>query len=250
MTRKVDLVRTIPGRYALSVCRTDMPAPKGWEWVRLQDIARLESGHTPSRRHPEYWNGDIGWIGIKDARLHHGGTIVETLQTVTQAGIDNSAARILPKNTVCLSRTASVGYICVMGREMATSQDFVNWICSSAIEPHFLAKLLLAEGDGILRFGKGSTHTTIYFPEVENFWVCVPPLGEQRRIVAKLDALFARSRATKAALERVPAMLERLRQAMRRIPVSMSLRCTKRSSGWRRWTPTRRAWLSCATSAD
>lgn len=210
-----EQVQSAPGRFALSVGETDMPAPEGWAWVRLQDVARLESGHTPSRSHPEYWNGDVPWIGIKDARENHGRTIVETNQKVTQAGIDNSAARRLPPGTVCLSRTASVGYVTVMGREMATSQDFVNWVCSDALVPDFLKYLLLAEGEDTLRsFGKGSVHTTIYFPEVEEFRVCVPGVARQRRIVAKLDALLARGKKAREHLDRIPALLDALKRSI------------------------------------
>ncbi|MCR9159118.1 MAG: restriction endonuclease subunit S [Nannocystaceae bacterium] len=192
----------------------DLPAPKGWRWVPLPEIARLESGHTPSRRHPEYWNGDIPWIGIKDARQGHGKTLNETLQMVTEAGLENSAARLLPADTVCLSRTASVGYCTIMGRPMATSQDFVNWVCSDAIDPKFLQQLFLAEKDSLLEFGKGTTHKTIYYPEVKAFHVCLPPLDEQRRIVSKIESLFARSRRAKEALDAIPPLLDRLRQSI------------------------------------
>lgn len=214
MSGRAATINVIPGKYALSVGLTDMPAPKGWEWVALSDIARLESGHTPSREHPEYWDGEIPWIGIKDAREHHGGVITQTLQTVTQAGIDNSAARVLPTGTVCLSRTASVGYVVVMGRPMATSQDFVNWVCGPLLDPHFLKQILIAENESLFRFGKGSTHTTIYYPEVKAFHICLPPLAEQRRIVAKVEELRAQSRNAKNALEAVPALLAQLRQSI------------------------------------
>ena len=214
MSGRAATVNVIPGDYALSVGRSEMPSPRGWTWVSLTEVARLESGHTPSREHPEYWDGGIPWIGIKDARAHHGGTVVDTLQTVTQSGIENSAARVLPRGTVCLSRTASVGYVVIMGREMATSQDFVNWVCGPAIHPPFLQKLLIAENRSLFRFGKGSTHTTIYYPEVKAFHVCLPTVGEQRRIVAKLDALQARSRCARDALDAVPPLLEKLRQSI------------------------------------
>src|SRR5262249_6522778 len=148
------------------------------------------SGHTPSRKHPEYWGGEIPWISLPDARQHHGGVIDNTTQKTTKKGLANSAARLLPKDTVCLSRTASVGYVFRLGRPMATSQDFVNWVCSDALDPRFLMYALMAEGDHILNFGKGSTHTTIYFPEVLAFHVCIPPLTEQRRIVAKVEELL------------------------------------------------------------
>ncbi|MBX3197915.1 MAG: restriction endonuclease subunit S [Labilithrix sp.] len=214
MSGRAATVNIIPGDYALSVGRADMPPPPGWRWVALTDEARLESGHTPSREHAEYWNGGIPWIGIRDARAHHGSVILETAQTVAQAGLDNSAARLLRAGTVCLSRTASVGYVVVMGREMATSQDFVNWVCGPGVEPAFLQKLLIAENRALFRFGKGSTHTTIYYPEVKAFHVCLPPLNEQRRIVAKLEALHARSRRAREALDAVPPLLEKLRQSI------------------------------------
>ena len=61
----------------------DTPAPDGWEWTALSSVAQLESGHTPSRKHPEYWDGPVPWIGIRDATGNHGLTIHDTLQHVT-----------------------------------------------------------------------------------------------------------------------------------------------------------------------
>lgn len=123
-------------------------------------------------------------------KAHHGGTIHNTGQTTNELGIRNSSARVLPQGTVCLSRTASVGYVVTMGRPMATSQDFVNWICSDKLDRRFLAHLLIAEGTTLLRFASGATHQTIYYPEVKAFHVCLPPLPEQERIVAILDEAF------------------------------------------------------------
>jgi len=204
----------IPGKYVLSVGQTDMPAPAGWVWTRMTDVARLETGHTPSRAHAEYWDGDIPWIGIRDARENHGRTILETRQTVTQLGLDNSASRLLPDKTVCLSRTASIGYSLIMGRPMATSQDFVNWICSEALDPQYLMHLFVAERDSLLEFGKGTTHKTIYFPEVKAFQVCLPPLAEQKRIVSKIEALQERSSRAREALAVVGPLLQQFRQSV------------------------------------
>jgi type I restriction enzyme S subunit len=151
----------------------------------------LESGHTPSRNHPEYWGGDVPWISISDARAHDGDRIDDTEEKTNELGLANSSARLLPSNTVCLSRTASVGYVVVMGRPMATSQDFVNWICSEELDYNFLKYLFIAEDEGLLRFASGSVHQTIYFPEVKAFHICHPPLAEQQRIVGVLDEAFA-----------------------------------------------------------
>jgi type I restriction enzyme, S subunit len=204
----------IPGRAAISVNDPGTEVPEGWTRVRLTDVARLESGHTPSRKHPEWWGGDIPWVSLPDAREHHGRVINDTTQKTNELGLANSAARWLPKDTVCLSRTASVGYVFRLGRPMATSQDFVNWVCSDALEPRFLMQGLLAEGKHILSFGMGTTHTTIYFPAVLAFHINLAPLPEQRRIVTHVEALLEQVNRAKARLDRVPLILKRFRQAV------------------------------------
>ena len=200
----------IPGRFALSVGMPDRPAPGGWRWTALSDVARLETGHTPSRRHPEYWGGDVPWIGIKDATENHGRVIHDTHQHTNELGIANSSARILPAHSVCLSRTASVGYVVVMGRPMATSQDFVNWVCSEDIDYQYLKYVLLAEQEAFLRFASGTTHQTIYFPEVKAFHVCLPSIREQRAIAHILGTLDDKIDVNRRMNETLEAMARAL----------------------------------------
>jgi len=200
----------IPGKYSLSVVMPKTAPPRGWAWVPLSEIARLETGHTPSRKHPEYWDGDVPWIGIRDATSNHGRTIFDTQQHTNSLGIQNSSARVLPTNTVCLSRTASIGYVVVMGRPMATSQDFVNWVCSEAIDYRFLKYILLSENDSMSRFSSGTTHQTIYFPEAKAFHVCIPQIEVQTDIADVLQSLDDRI----ASLQETNATLEAIAQAL------------------------------------
>ncbi|WP_246265550.1 restriction endonuclease subunit S [Aromatoleum diolicum] len=202
------------------------PAPVGWRWTRLTEIARLESGHTPSRKHPEYWGGQVPWIGIQDARRNNGKRIQETHETTNDIGIANSSARVLPANTVCLTRTASVGYVLVMGRPMATSQDFLNWVCSSELDPDFLKYLFIAEGKEILRFASGSVHQTIYFPEAKAFHISHPLLPEQQRIVAILDEAFDGIAAARANAE------QNLRNARALFESHLQAVFSQRGEGW------------------
>ena len=197
----------IAGDCVIAVGTPDTETPPGWRWKLLTKLARLETGHTPSRGHSEYWDGDIPWIGIRDATANHGRTLPDTEQHVSQEGIDNSSARVLPTNTVCLSRTASVGYVVVMGRPMATSQDFVNWVCDPAVlDYRYLKYALLAEGTSYSRFSHGTTHQTIYFPEVKAFHLCTPSRHTQSAIADVLSALddkIEQNRRTARALERL-----------------------------------------------
>jgi type I restriction enzyme S subunit len=87
---------------------------------------------------------------------------------------------------------------------MATSQDFVNWVCSEEIDHQFLKYVLMAERSAFLRFASGTTHQTIYFPEVKAFHVCLPPLVEQRaiaHILGTLDDKIEMNRRMRETLE-------------------------------------------------
>ena len=200
----------IPGQYALSVGNPETELPVGWKWTRLTDVARLETGHTPSRKHPEYWDGDVPWLGIKDAGAHHGRVIEDTIQHTNQLGLANSSARLLPTGTVCLSRTASVGYVTVMGRPMCTSQDFVNWVCGPELHRDWLKYILLLEQKALLIFAHGSTHQTIYFPEVKAFHVALPPIEEQVQRLRILQALDAKIELNRRQNETLEAMAQAL----------------------------------------
>lgn len=179
----------IPGRIALSVGRPSLPEPPGFKWRMLSDVARLESGHTPSRSKKEYWNGDIPWLGIRDATGNHGKILHKTLDYISQDGLSNSSARLLPAGTVCLSRTASVGFVVEMGRPMATSQDFVNWICGPELSNRYLRYLLMLEQDSVRRFSHGTTHQTMYYPEAKALNVLIPDIVVQNAIADVLEAL-------------------------------------------------------------
>lgn len=168
--------------------KDDEPAPNGWKWVDLEDVARLESGHTPSRKVREYWEGgDVPWLSLKDIREMNSRYVMDTIDKPTQLGIDNSSARVLPKGTIAFCRTASVGNVAILGRDMATSQDFVDWVCGPNLMPEFLFEAFKASGPTFTNEMQGSTHQTIYMPTVKRFKVLLPPLSEQKRIADILD---------------------------------------------------------------
>jgi type I restriction enzyme S subunit len=169
--------------------------------VTLQTVARLESGHTPSRYHPEYWGGTIPWLALPDIRALDGKVAMETAEYTNELGIANSAARVLPTGTVVLSRTASVGFVTLMGRPMATSQDFVNWVCGPDLDHRFLAHLLRTARGYIRSLASGAVHKTVYMPTVEAFSVCIPPLAEERRIADALDTELGRAETLRSAAE-------------------------------------------------
>lgn len=191
------------------------PARNQWTWLPLVEVARLESGHTPSRRHLEWWGGDVPWLGLPDIRKLHGKRAYETTENTNDAGLKNSSARLLPVDTVCLCRDASIGFVTMLGRPMATSQDFCNWVCDpERLDPEFLMYAFMASQDSLRLLGSGAVHKTIYMPTIQSFHICAPEITEQRRIAAQLrerlaaaEALTRRLRERQAAIEQLPRRL-------------------------------------------
>jgi type I restriction enzyme, S subunit len=145
--------------HAVDVSSQRSGVPPGLAWELLTDVARLATGHTPDRERAEYWNGDIPWVSLTDIRDLDTTVSSRTMQKVTALGIDNSSSVLLPAGTVCFSRTASVGFVTVMGGEMATSQDFVNWICGPRLNPTYLMWALIDSRPRLRALSSGSQPT-------------------------------------------------------------------------------------------
>jgi len=189
---------------------TPSHVPHRWELVRLTEVARLESGHTPSRRRPEYWDGDIPWISLHDSAALDEPEISTTAHTIGPLGLANSSARLLPEGTVVFSRTATIGKATIMAREMSTSQDFANYVCGDRVHNRFLMHLFRFLAPEWTRLMAGSTHNTIYMPVFLGLEVLLPTYEEQCSIadalsdvdalIAKLDELIAKKRDLKQAV--------------------------------------------------
>lgn len=166
--------------------------PASWKEVRVGLVARMGSGHTPSRSRPEWWeNCTIPWITtgeVRQVRDDRQEDLVETREKISELGLANSAAELHPAGTVVLCRTASAGYSAVMGMDMATSQDFVTWTCGPLLDPYYLLWCLRAMRSDLLgRLAMGSTHKTIYVPDLQMLRIPLPPtIAEQREIVAHI----------------------------------------------------------------
>jgi type I restriction enzyme S subunit len=183
--------------------------PASWSWVALSDVARLESGHTPSRRVEAYWQGgNVAWLSLKDIRGLSGKYVTETVDHPTLLGIENSSARVLPRGTVALCRTASVGGVTILGRDMATSQDFVNWVCGPPLVPEYLYWAFKSSEATFAIEKQGSTHQTIYMPVVARFHVLLPPLEEQRRIAEVLDRVDVLRAKRRVALTQLDTLTQ------------------------------------------
>ena len=96
--------------------------PAGWEVGVLDDMVELLSGGTPRTSIPNYWDGDIHWYTAKDAPALSDVFVLATERTITQAGVENSAAKILPARTTIITARGTVGRLACLGIPMAINQ--------------------------------------------------------------------------------------------------------------------------------
>ena len=219
----------LPARWVLGrVAEGITKIPADWDLVVLTKVAKLESGHTPSRDKAEYWNGEIPWLSLADTEALDALQVDQTSECVTPKGIANSSARVLPADTVVFSRTATVGKASRMKRPMATSQDFANWICGPTLVPAYLVQVFRHMEREWDRLQEGSTHQTIYMPVFKKLQILLPSTTEQQKIAdvgEAFDMRIAKERETRKVLTgNRDALAQELLSGRIRLPESIIAR--------------------------
>ena len=163
--------------------------PEHWEVRRVKDVAALESGHTPSKQVPEYWeNCDIDWVSLNDSKqLAVQDFISTTAVKISQLGLANSSARLLPTGAVVFTRDASIGLAAITTKSMAVSQHLIAWCPTGKLEPMFLLRVVNAMAAFLDSFTFGATIKTIGMGDIKRLVAPVPPMQEQLEIIEFLD---------------------------------------------------------------
>lgn len=160
-----------------------------WITKKIADIADVVAGGTPSTNNSEFWNGDIGWITPADLSGYKYRYIANGARNISSAGLNNSSAYLLPKNTVLLSSRAPIGYVAIAEKELATNQGFKNLICDDTqVDYRFMYYWLQLNADALKSFASGATFPELSAGTVKKIKVTLPDIVTQNRIA---DILFA-----------------------------------------------------------
>lgn len=162
---------------------------KQWQKVKLGDIAEIIGGGTPSTKNYDFWNGDISWLTPKDLSGYSNRYISRGERNITEKGLQNSSARILPKGTVLLTSRAPIGYLAIAEAEVCTNQGFKSIVLKNGNSPEFFYYLLKNNIEYIIGMGAGSTFAEISGAQVKNLEFNIPPLETQKKIAGVLGAL-------------------------------------------------------------
>ncbi len=163
--------------------------PEDWDVVNISSVAERCSGHTPNKKEKSYWNGNIPWISLKDTKRLDNGYVDKTTDYTSIQGIQNSSAVLLPKGTVVVSRDATIGKVGITKMEMATSQHFINYICSNKLFEWFLYYYFYYNKPMFERIAIGSTIKTIGLGFFNSLKIILPQINEQKKIASILSSV-------------------------------------------------------------
>ena len=192
--------------------------PENWKWYRLGELFNIVNGFTPLKSNPEFWeDGDIPWFTIEDVH-RQGRFISSTEKFITRKALSKNTERIVPADTVLLCCTASVGEYAYTKIPLTTNQQFNAFVLKehykNAVYPLYVfeyAKTL--KGSLIDQAGK-TTFNFVSVGKLSNMLIPLPPLAEQKRIVAKIEELLP-------LIDRYEQAWSRLENFNKRFPVDM-----------------------------
>lgn len=156
---------------------------------RTNEFAKIVGGGTPSTANKNYWNGEIPWITPKDLSGYHFKWIAKGERNITEEGLRNSSAKLLPENTVLLSSRAPVGYLAIAKNLISTNQGFKSLICNKEIADYnFIYYLLVNNRDLLISRAGGATFGELSAKRLSEIQFNIPPLPTQRKIASILSA--------------------------------------------------------------
>lgn len=160
--------------------------------VELSDetIFKVISGGTPSSDIEEYWNGDINWATLADLPSSELiSNITETKRKITDKGLKNSSAKILPVNSILVSTRATIGRIAINKEECSTNQGFKNIIINdfSKANTHYIALMMTKLVDKMNSMATGGTFKELSTTSFRTLEIPLPSLSIQEEIVAEIE---------------------------------------------------------------
>ena len=169
--------------------------PGDWDVKRIADIASVGSGGTPRREVAAYWGGSIPWVTTSQVDF---GAITEADQFITDEGLQNSAAKLLPPGTLLMAlygQGKTRGNVGVLAMQAATNQACASISLREGVSREFVLHFLTSRYEQIRNSSNPGSQENLNGSIVKGTLIAFPPLLEQRVIAAALgdvDALLAK----------------------------------------------------------
>jgi len=189
--------------------------PKTWKWIKLYKLAsKFQAGGTPSRKKAEFYeNGKIPFVKIDDI-TNQKKYLLNTKEQITEKGLENSSAWIVPKNSLLYSMYASYGIPIINKIEVATNQAIIAFLPNETVELEYVYYYLIFLKPYLINIIQGTTQLNLNGTIVKNFDIPICPLTTQKLIINKINELFSKLDSGLASLQRTKLLLKHHRQAV------------------------------------
>ena len=151
-----------------------------WHCKNIKDIGKIISGGTPKTTVEEYWNGEINWF--TPSELNNQKYLYESERKITQKGLNNSSAKLLPINSILISSRATVGEVAINKTESTTNQDFETIIPNKEMYNDFIYYSIIHLKNELLKMSYGSTFLSITKTDLGKIKLNYPQFNEQKKI--------------------------------------------------------------------
>lgn len=159
--------------------------PKEWEISKIKHVGKVLMGGTPSTNETSYWDGEILWVTPAD--VDENKTISSSRKTITDLGLQNSSARVVPAKSIILSTRAPIGSISINTVPMSTNQGCKSIVLNERISVDYAYYYLKSITQTLNSLGTGTTFLELSTHSLRNVSFPLPPLPEQQRIADYLD---------------------------------------------------------------
>ena len=194
-----------------------------WKKVKLGSIADMNSGGTPKSNVEEYYGGDIPWVSIADM-TKHGKWISSTEKHLTPLGLENSSARIYPKNSVLYAMYASIGECSIAQVPLSSSQAILGIRPKAVLDFEFLYFFLCSLKEKIKLQGQQGTQSNLNAGMVKDFMLNLPSMAEQQKIASVLSTadleITALQQQVDALKQEKKALMQQLLTGKRRVKIN------------------------------
>jgi type I restriction enzyme S subunit len=174
-----------------------------WETTTVGNCVSILQGGTPSTTNPRYWDGNIVWVTPGEITKLSGMYISSSERMITEAGLENSSATMLPEGTILLCTRATIGDLAIATKPMTTNQGFKNLICKIGYHNVFMAYLLKTMKNTMLSLAIGTTFLEISKKNLAAIQIRVPVFEEQKAIADALTAMDEEIQALKTEREKM-----------------------------------------------
>ena len=189
--------------------------PDSWSWTTAGDIARIVGGGTPPSKDPtNFSDNGLPWITPADLTGYKEIYIEKGSRDLSEKGYKKCGSQLLPKGSVLLSSRAPIGYCAIAKNEISTNQGFKSLVLNEGLVPEYIRYYLLSSKAYLESLASGTTFKELSGSRTSNIFIPVAPTKEQRRIVAKLDRLFERTRRAREELSHIPLLIENYKKAI------------------------------------